>query len=526
MALTQVKIDKSFVRNVGYRTPLSNNIPIPLPSSKILGAPCRTVEVPMPQQLASATFIQTGGPDPNIPGLGINRQWSCARFAMISEVNALYWATVQNLDQGARLDQVIESSMHYALEHNTGTPFVVVEGWSDKFYEAVWNRFRIERGLTHPSEHNWYADYFSPKLGVATAFSHWQHPSNASRMDLFKTLLSSEANARRHISFDPENHVYSLGGLDPFYARGIHQWMNRHFDGYYNTGDNADPAQIYHILFMIEMHYLANSGLKVVAFDHTTIVDGESGNGNGGTHIRMPLNPAHNAAISNGWNSPSTNGSWQTMHSFFSFAGFDGALLWNEMFTDSNSISNWSYNIAPDISTGNLKTYRTQNGLGPFENYDGSLPAPSSPAAYRGTRVVGNNLVFAGAKYYSEISSADDRVSGGMYYAENNYSVNGGSIQNGYNGTDVPVNGSLGNSRISDKTHRNYNNVNAADLCKLGKPVVLRTRNVDGSKEAFILCNPYADDGDTTVYNVKDKDGVTHTTAPLHGDRLYILKKD
>lgn len=522
MALTQVKIDKSFLRNVGYRTPLSNNIPIPLPSGKVLGAPCRTIDSPISQQLNSATFIQTGGPDPSISGLAINRQWSCARFVITSETNALTWASVQNLDQGARLDQILESTSH----NNNGVSYETKKEWVIKFYETVWARFVSERGLTHPSEHNWYGDYFFPSVGKTGAFAHWQHPSNASRMDLFKTLLSSEANARRDIAYNPENGVYSLGGMDEFYARGLHNYINRHFDGYYNTAENPDPAQIYHILFMIEMHHLANSGLKVAAFDHTTIVDGSSGNGNGGVHLRMPLNPVHNAAISNGWNSPSTNGSWQTMHSFFSFAGFDGSIIWNEMFTDSNSISNWSYNIAPDISTGNLKTYRTQNGLGPYENYDGSFPAPSAPAAYRGTRVVGNNLVFAGAKYYSEISSADDRVSGGMYYAENNYSVNGGSTQNGYNGTDVPVNGSLGNSRISDKNNRNYNNVNAADLCKLGKPVVLRTRNTAGTKEAFILCNPYADDGDTTVYNVKDKDGVVHTTAPLAGDRLYILKKD
>lgn len=524
MALNKVTIDKLYLRNIGYRIPLAANIPIPLPSDKILGAPGRSYETPIAQQLNAATHLMTAGSDLSIPGLGIEDQWSCTAYSLTSESDAINQAGFANLDHGCRLDQGIERTMH----DHPGFNYESVKEWAVKYYERIWQRFQSEKGLTHPSQHNWFGDYFFSGLGSTRAFNHYQNTSNAARMDLFKTLLTNESNARRKISYDAGSGVYSLGGLDEYYARGLNNYVNRFFDGYYNTADLPDVAQIYHILFSAEQHNLANAGTKVVAFDFPTVVDGASGNANGGVHLRMPLNPVHNVAISSGWSSPPTNGSWQVMHSFFTFLLMNGSIVWTEMFTTSNNISNWSYNVAPSIPLSVVKSYQTEDGRGPFRNWDNpTFPEPNpKPSNYRGTRVVGDNLVFAGAKYYSEISMVDDRISGGTYYAENSYSINGGSSQNGYNGTNVPTYGSLGNARISDKNNRNYNNTNALELCKLGKPVVLRTVNTGGTKQCLILCNPYAKDSDTTVYTVKDKDGVNHTTAPLEGDKLYILKID
>jgi hypothetical protein len=181
-----------------------------------------------------------------------------------------------------------------------------------------------------------------------------------------------------------------------------------------------------------------------------------------------------------------------------------------ENFTDS-----WAAGAGPTLwqpTGGQITNYDPNNSAHPQRS---SSPVGQFPANPH----MGESGAFAGAWLVSQLTTASDRISQTLEYCSFSYRINGGAVQTGYYNSNDPIQGSLGNAKLSRYGASNYGQHNIVKSYEARKPICIYGSGANGS--AIIYQNVYC--GLTEVNEVTVNVRVPMGVFTVTGNSLHVF---
>mgnify|MGYP001500639495 CR=1 FL=1 len=338
----------------------------------------------------------------------------------------------------------------------------------EEVYQGFFNRMKNQYGVTSPNQTRLYQDYWLFMIGDELTVN-WTFMTDA---DKLREGLASQANARRKA--DGSN-----WGSTSSYFSGPVNYRNILIEKYMSNHWNwKEGIPIYNAIYNVEKHNLAfDEYRRMLGFGWVGVEGIQSRpvrQGGASAHIRFPGGrllrralPAH---------------PWKTIfqHTFWHLALADDIVFWNVAGRANADPHKFAIpEEGPSHDSGSYGNIRWWPDGGSIQTYNPSNP--SHPVNTRGPETGtfpyspehAETAAFAGAWMYSQISGVSDRVSFGLRYAPFRYKIGSGSWQSGYHDGNNPMNGSLGNARVSHHGTKNYGQHNVVNSYVAGKPLLM-----------------------------------------------------
>lgn len=352
----------------------------------------------------------------------------------------------------------------------------------EEVYQGWYNRMKNMYGVTSPNQTRLYQDYWLFAVGgeLGANFTFMNDP------DVLKAGLANQANARKSPVGD------TWGGTSSYFSGPVN-YRNILIGGYMSNHWNwREGLPIYNYIYDIEKHNLAfDEYRRLLKFAWVGIEGIQSRpvrQAGASAHLRFPggrilrrAMPAH---------------PWKTIfnHAFWHLLLADDIVYWNvSVLLNANP---HNFDIPPEGPSHDSGAYgniRWWPDGGSITTYNPSNPTHPENTKGPGTGVFAyspqhaETAAFAAAWVMSQISGVSDRVSFGLRYTPFRYKIGSGSWQTGYHDGNNPMNGSLGNARLSHHGTKNYGNYNIVNSWAAGKPICVRGTGAAGGCVIFYI---------------------------------------
>ncbi len=442
------------------------------------------LNLPSSRGLGVSVVMESDNPVTLVPGLYTHVQLQIANRLNIPAKN--YWYNVQALNSSGVASPEWLIANQY-LHPDTIIASEMIENWynhsmpnrSEEVYQGWYNRMKSQFGVTSPNQTRLYSDYWLFVVGGDMGASfNWMNQAT-----LFEGL-DNKANARKI----PNDSVW--GGTSSYFSGPVN-YRNLLLPGYQSNHHGwREGVPVYNNIYNIEKNNLA--------FDEYRRMLKFAWSGMEGIHSRPIIQGLTNLRIK----FPAGSIIRAAMHSlspltvaqntFWHLALADDIVYWNVSMIFSDNIHKFSVpDEGPSHNSGAYGNIRWQPDGGSIVQYNPSNP--SHPANITGGNPFAfapqhaETAIFAGGWLYSQISGVSDRVSYGLRYAPFRYRIGSGAWQSGYFDGNNPVNGSLGNARVSHHGTQNYRQNNVVRSFFAGKPIWMSGDGAAGGCRIFYI---------------------------------------
>jgi hypothetical protein len=495
-------------------------------------------EVTLPRDLLRASWLphyQVLPTDLHLPpdkGFGVTRILFDVPleqiYKKVTHIQAMYkeldnvpaskkWITKQALDHHGQLASNEWLIANHPIDRNFITAAEMDEDFGSRgvknhadraqqVFKGIYQRMERELGVTSPNQTRLYDDYFSALEGYNNETSFlWYF--DAARL---KLGLSNQTMARRM------NQNGKLEQECRYFTTGAYKYRNWLENGYLDSFPRCpEGMRIYNEIYNYERKFTAIPDRKVLKFSWA---NAEGVNSNmyrhgvksrlhfaGGDIIRMDVVewPFH----------------MMLDESFWALLLGNDFVLWHAniplvqdplAFRDSGASCAGKTQWQP--TGGKAVDYNPKDPAQPQRIKSPKGRFPETP-------YLGESGAFAGAWLVGQITAESDRTSKSVAYCPFEYRVNGGAVQTGYETSDDPVKGKLGDAQVSRYGTANYGQDNIVGSYVAKKPICIYTEGKDGA--AVIFHNVYSGLTSRTDVTIRTKSGPVSFT--VNGNDLHVF---
>lgn len=498
----------------------------------------RLTEVTLPRDLLRASWLphyQVLPTDLHLPpdkGFGVTRiLWDIPLdqvYKKVTHIQAEYqeldnvpasrkWITKQALDNHGQLASNEWLIAHHPVDRNFITTAEMDENFGSRgvknhaeraqeIFKGIYQRMEREAGVTSPNQTRLYDDYFSALEGYNNECSFlWYF--DAARL---KLGLSDQTMARKM------NQNGKLEQECRYFTTGAYQYRNWLENGYLDSFPVCpEGMRIYNEIYNYERKFTAIADRKVLKFSWANAE---------GVNSTMYRHGVKSRLHFEGGDILRTDVVEWPFHmmldeSFWALLLGNDFVLWHSnirlvqdplAFRDSGATGAGKTQWQP--TGGKAVDYNPKDPAEPQRIKSPKGEFPSNPH-------LGESGAFAGAWLVGQITAESDRTSKSIAYCPFEYQVNGGPLQSGYEKSNDPVNGKLGNAQLSRYGTANYAQDNIVSSYVAKKPICIYSEGKDGA--ALIFHNVYTGLTSRTEVKVQTKTGPLSFT--VNGNDLHIF---